>query len=128
MVESASASDATDTKDILERDIGYLLNRANLQKHRDTFIRLGVVKVKHFVDVADGNLESEVVRVIGLSTMEAELLKRNFSEIQAESQQQDLDGTGKSAFCKLLIFRTKFLVIIKYHNSIDGHFRRNPPF
>lgn len=99
MVELASASDATDTKDILERDIGYLLSRADLQKHRDAFIRLGVVKVRHFVDVDDNNLDSEV---IGLSKMEVELLKRNFSEIQAESQQQDFDSTGKSAFYTMI--------------------------
>lgn len=92
MVESASAIDATGPKDVLERDISYLLNRADLQKHHEAFIRSGIVKVKHFIGA---DRESEVV---GLSKMEAELLGRTFGEIQAESQQQALDSTGKCAF------------------------------
>lgn len=92
MVESAGASVISDPNDILEKDIGYLLNRADLQRHREVFIRLGIVKVKHFINVQDDNLESKIV---GLTNMEAELLKRNFTEIRAESQQQDLDSTGE---------------------------------
>lgn len=92
MVESAGASVITDPNDILEKDIGYLLSRADLQRHREAFIRLGIVKVKHFINVQEDNLESKIP---GLTNMEAELLKRNFSDIQAESQQQDLDSTGE---------------------------------
>lgn len=92
MVESVGASVISDPNDILEKDIGYLLNRADLQRHQETFIRLGIVKVKHFINVQDDNLESKIV---GLTNMEAELLKRNFTEIRAESQQQDLDSTGE---------------------------------
>lgn len=92
MVESASAIDAAGPKDVLERDISYLLNRADLQKHQEAFIRLGIVKVKHFIGT---DRESEAV---GLSKMEAELLGRTFSEIQAESHEQALDSAGKCAF------------------------------
>jgi len=92
MVESVGASVISDPNDILEKDIGYLLNRADLQRHQETFIRLGIVKVKHFINVQDDNLESKIV---GLTNMEAELLKRNFTEIRAESQQQDLDSTER---------------------------------
>lgn len=91
MVEAACASVISDTNDILEKDIGYLLNRTDLQRHREDFIRLGIVKVKHFINVQD-DLESKIV---GLTNMEAELLKQNFNEIKAESQQQDLDSTGE---------------------------------
>lgn len=92
MVEAACASVISDTNDILEKDIGYLLNRTDLQRHREDFIRLGIVKVKHFINVQDDDLESKIV---GLTNMEAELLKQNFNEIKAESQQQDLDSTGE---------------------------------
>ena len=92
MVESGGASVIVDRSDILEKDIGYLLNRVDLQRHREAFIRLGIVKVKHFINVQDDNLESKIV---GLTNMEAELLKRNFTEIRAESQQQDLDSKGE---------------------------------
>ena len=51
--------------------------------------------MKHFIHVLDDNLESKIVGAIGLTNMEAELLKRNFNEILAESQQQDLDSTGE---------------------------------
>lgn len=91
MVEAACASVISDPNDILEKDIGYLLNRTDLQRHREDFIRLGIVKVKHFINVQD-DLESKIV---GLTNMEAELLKQNFNEIKAESQQQDLDSTGE---------------------------------
>lgn len=91
MVEAACASVISDLNDILEKDIGYLLNRTDLQRHREDFIRLGIVKVKHFINVQD-DLESKIV---GLTNMEAELLKQNFNEIKAESQQQDLDSTGR---------------------------------
>lgn len=92
MVEAACASVISDPNDILEKDIGYLLNRTDLQRHREDFIRLGIVKVKHFINVQDDDLESKIV---GLTNMEAELLKQNFNEIKAESQQQDLDSTGE---------------------------------
>jgi len=92
MVESASAGVISDPNDNLEQDIGYLLNRADLQRHREAFIRLGIVKVKHFINVQDDILESKIV---GLTNMEANLLKRNFTEIRAESQQQEFDSTGK---------------------------------
>lgn len=91
MDEAACASVISDLNDILEKDIGYLLNRTDLQRHREDFIRLGIVKVKHFINVQD-DLESKIV---GLTNMEAELLKQNFNEIKAESQQQDLDSTGR---------------------------------
>lgn len=70
----------------LEREIDYLLNRADLQKYREAFIRLGVHTVKRFTDVEDNNLES----VVGLSKMEVQLLRQSFSEIQAESKIEDL--------------------------------------
>lgn len=92
MVEAACASVISDPNDILEKEIGYLLNRTDLQRHREDFIRLGIVKVKHFINVQDDDLESKIV---GLTNMEAELLKQNFNEIKAESQQQDLDSTGE---------------------------------
>ena len=107
MVESAGASVISDPNDILERDIGYLLNRTDLQRHREDFIRLGIVKVKHFIHVLDDNLESKIV---GLTNMEAELLKRNFNEIRGESQQQDLDSTGE------LLFKVRmYLLRINFH-------------
>ena len=95
MGESAGGSVISDPNDILEREIGYLLKRTDLHRHREDFIRLGIVKVKHFIHVLDDNLESKIVGAIGLTNMEAELLKRNFDEILAESQQQDLDSTGE---------------------------------
>lgn len=106
MVESAGASVISDSNDILERDIGYLLNRTDLQRHREDFIRLGIVKVKHFIDVLDDNLESKIV---GLTNMEAELLKRNFNEIRGESQQQDLDSTGE-LLSKVRMYLFSFLI------------------
>lgn len=92
IVESAGAGIISEPNDILEEDIGYLLNRADLQRHREAFIRLGIAKVKHFINMQDDNLESKIA---GLTNMEGELLKRNFTEIRAESQQQDLDSTGE---------------------------------
>lgn len=82
---------AVDVEDDLEKDIDYILTRADLQGHREAFIRLGVVKVKHFLDVEDDNLESD----IGLTKIEARRLRRNFSEVQAESKKRDLHSTGK---------------------------------
>lgn len=92
IVESADAGIISEPNDILEEDIGYLLNRADLQRHREASIRLGIAKVKHFVNMQDDNLESKIV---GLANMDGELLKRNFTEIRAESQQQDLDSAGE---------------------------------
>ena len=48
--------------------------------------------MKHFINKQDDNLESKIV---GLANMDGELPKRNFTEIRAESQQQDLDSTGE---------------------------------
>ena len=48
--------------------------------------------MKHFINMQDDNLESTIV---GLANMDGELLKRNFTEIRAESQQQDLDSAGE---------------------------------
>ena len=43
-------------KDDLEKDIDFLLTSADLQRHRESFIHLGVMKLKHFLDVEDDNL------------------------------------------------------------------------
>lgn len=92
IVEPADAGIISEPNDILEEDIGYLLNRADLQRHREAFIRLGIAEVKHFINMQDDNLQSKIV---GLANMDGELLKRTFTEIRAESQQQDLDSAGE---------------------------------
>ncbi|XP_022791433.1 POU domain, class 3, transcription factor 2-B-like [Stylophora pistillata] len=91
MVESESASVATDRSDTLEKDVECLLNRANLQKHREAFIRSGVVKVKDFLDLGDDKLTE-----IGLTQMEVQNLRGNLHEIQAESKEGNSDYTETS--------------------------------
>ena len=40
----------------LRKDIDFLLTSADLQRHRESFVHLGVIKLKHFLDVEDDNL------------------------------------------------------------------------
>ena len=114
MVESESASVTTGANYTLEKDIEYLLNRADLQKHREAFIRSGVLKVKNFMDFGDDKLEKDV----GLSKMEVQLLRRNLNEIQAESKESNNDSTGKflyyQKFSILFMFWRVILELIKY--------------
>lgn len=102
MVESESASVATDPSDTLEKDVEYLLNRANLQKHREAFIRSGVVKVKDFLELGDEKLAD-----IGLTQMEVQNLRGNLHEIQAKSKEGSSDYTGNlvSSLEKNVLFR-----------------------
>ena len=52
MAEAAVSS----VKDDLEKDVDFLLTSADLQRHRESFVHLGVIKLNHFLDVGDDNL------------------------------------------------------------------------
>ena len=69
----------------MDKGIEYVLNRADLDNHAESFKQLGVTKVKHFVDVYDANLEKD----IGLTEIEIRRLKRVFGEVQSETSKED---------------------------------------
>lgn len=66
---------------MMDRDIAYILSKADLDNHVERFNQLGIKKVKHIVDVNDENLEQD----IGLTKIEIRRLKRIFDEIKSDS-------------------------------------------
>jgi len=75
----------------MDREIGYLLTRADLANYADNFKQIGVAKVEHFLDVDDNTLEQD----IGLTKIQVRRLRRFFVEIQGTSKNRDSHSDGK---------------------------------
>ena len=74
----------------MDKEIDYLLTKADLSNYTDNFKQIGVAKVEHFLDVDDETLE----RDIGLTEIQTRLLRRFFAQIQGESKQRGTSSKG----------------------------------
>lgn len=74
----------------MDREIDYLLTKADLANYTENFKRIGVAKVEHFLDVDDETLEKD----IGLTKIQTRRLRRFFAQIQDESKQRGASSEG----------------------------------
>ena len=74
----------------MDREIDYLLAKADLANCTDNFKQIGVAKVEHFLDVDDETLEKD----IGLTKIQTRRLRRFFAQIQDESKQRGASSEG----------------------------------
>ncbi|CAH3103537.1 unnamed protein product, partial [Pocillopora meandrina] len=74
----------------MDKEIDYLLTKADLSNYTDNFKQIGVAKVEHFLDVDDETLE----RDIGLTKIQTRRLRRFFAQIQGESKQRGTSSEG----------------------------------
>jgi len=74
----------------MDREIDYLLAKADLANYTDNFKQIGVAKVEHFLDVDDETLEKD----IGLTKIQTRRLRRFFAQIQDESKQRGASSEG----------------------------------
>lgn len=79
----------------MDREIDYLLTKADLGDYTDNFKQIGVAKVKHFLDVDDETLEQD----IGLTKKQTRGLKRFFAQIHDESKKT---GSSSEVIIELL--------------------------
>ena len=74
----------------MDREIDYLLTKADLTNYTENFQQIGVAKIEHFLDVDDETLEKD----IGLTKIQTRRLRRFFAQIQDESKQRGASSEG----------------------------------